>query len=387
MARHICIVAGTRPEAIKLAPLITLLRKDRRFNVTLATTGQHTKMLDQAFQFFDIQPNLEFNVMDTTPDLLRLTERTVQVMADLFRTLTPDMLLVQGDTTTAMVAAIASFYKRVPLGHVEAGLRSRDLAFPFPEEANRRLISVVADINFAPTWKARQNLIDEGIPTSKITTTGNTVIDALLIGVARHQVLLDPLLEPIMAWSGPIILVTAHRRESWGAGMIDIAKALKQLSNLRDDLLLVLPMHRNPVVRDVLSAELSDQRNIILTDPLDYGDLCTVLNSSSIVLTDSGGLQEEAPALGKPVLVLRSTTERPEGVATGNAILVGTTPTNIVEAVTRLLDDPEHYRQMSSKANPYGDGKASARIVQSLAAYFGLDIPPDDFNPDGTIPS
>lgn len=377
--KRICVIAGTRPEAIKLAPLINLLRQDNRFNVTLATTGQHIEMLDQAFSFFNIEPDLKYSVMQATPNLLQLTSDTVGVMSSLLSEITPDLVLVQGDTTTAMAAALASFYSHVAVGHVEAGLRSFSLALPFPEEANRRLISVLASIHFAPTLAAKQNLIAEGVPVRHIVVTGNTVIDALLLGVTRHKPLIDSLLSPILTWSGPIILVTAHRRESWGDGLKNIAKAIRRLVNLHPDLLFIFPMHRNPIVRDILLTELSDRSNIILTEPLEYGDLCTVLNASTLVLTDSGGLQEEAPALGKPVLVLRTTTERPEGIATGNAVLVGTSSSAIIANVCQLLEDRERYNQMSTKTNPYGDGYASTRIQQAIAAYFHMDTQPPDF--------
>jgi UDP-N-acetylglucosamine 2-epimerase (non-hydrolysing) len=379
VTKRICIIAGTRPEAIKLAPVINLLRGDNRFKVTLATTGQHTEMLDQAFRFFNIEPDLKFSVMEATPDLLQLTSNTARVMSSLLSDTTPDMVLVQGDTTTAMVAALASFYSHVKVGHVEAGLRSFSLALPFPEEANRRLISVITDIHFAPTLTAKQNLITEGISAERIVVTGNTVIDALFLGVNHQKPLIDPLLTPILTWSGPIILVTAHRRESWGDGLRQIASAIRRLIAIHPDLLFVLPMHRNPIVRDILLTELSDRSNIILTEPLEYGDLCTVLNASKLVLTDSGGLQEEAPALGKPVLVLRTTTERPEGITSGHAVLVGTSPSTIVNTMCQLLDDHELYNQMSTKTNPYGDGNASARIQQAIAAYFHMGIQPLDF--------
>lgn len=359
--------------------MINLLRGDNRFNVTLVTTGQHTEMLDQAFRFFNIEPDLKFSVMEATPDLLQLTSNTARVMSSLLSDTTPDMVLVQGDTTTAMVAALASFYSHVKVGHVEAGLRSFSLALPFPEEANRRLISVITDIHFAPTLKAKQNLITEGISAERIVVTGNTVIDALFLGVNHPKPLIDPLLTPILTWPGPIILVTAHRRESWGDGLRQIASAIRQLIAIHPDLLFVLPMHRNPIVRDTLLTELSDRSNIILTEPLEYGDLCTVLNASTLVLTDSGGLQEEAPALGKPVLVLRTTTERPEGIISGHAVLVGTSPSIIVNKMCQLLDDQQLYNQMSTKTNPYGDGNASARIQQAIAAYFHMETQPLDF--------
>jgi UDP-N-acetylglucosamine 2-epimerase (non-hydrolysing) len=359
--------------------VINLLRGDNRFKVTLATTGQHTEMLDQAFRFFNIEPDLKFSVMEATPDLLQLTSNTARVMSSLLSDTTPDMVLVQGDTTTAMVAALASFYSHVKVGHVEAGLRSFSLALPFPEEANRRLISVITDIHFAPTLTAKQNLITEGISAERIVVTGNTVIDALFLGVNHQKPLIDPLLTPILTWSGPIILVTAHRRESWGDGLRQIASAIRRLIAIHPDLLFVLPMHRNPIVRDILLTELSDRSNIILTEPLEYGDLCTVLNASTLVLTDSGGLQEEAPALGKPVLVLRTTTERPEGITSGHAVLVGTSPSTIVNTMCQLLDDHELYNQMSTKTNPYGDGNASARIQQAIAAYFHMGTQPLDF--------
>jgi UDP-N-acetylglucosamine 2-epimerase (non-hydrolysing) len=384
MTRRICIIAGTRPEAIKLAPLINLLRNDRRFTITVAVTGQHTKMLDQAFEFFGITPDLQFSVMESAPDLLQLTENIVGVMARLLHEAQPELAVVQGDTTTAMLAALASFYSHIPIAHVEAGLRSFSRSLPFPEEINRRMISVLSDLNFAPTQGAKANLIAEGIPEQSITVTGNTVIDALLRGVARSQTISDPLLKPIETWSGPIILVTAHRRESWGQPMDNIAMVLDQLSTQRPDVLIVLPMHRNPLVRRSLATTLTGKTNVILTDPLDYGDLCTVLNASTLVLTDSGGIQEEAPSLGKPVLVLRTTTERPEGIASGNALLVGTSPSDILRSVDMLLDDPAEYKKMSTRANPYGDGKASQRITQAIANYFSLSDPPTDFNSDET---
>ncbi|MCI2976561.1 MAG: UDP-N-acetylglucosamine 2-epimerase (non-hydrolyzing), partial [Ferrimicrobium sp.] len=237
------------------------------------------------------------------------------------------------------------------------------------------------DLNFAPTQQAKANLIAEGIREQSIVVTGNTVIDALLLGIARSHTTKDPLLKPIETWTGPIILVTAHRRESWGEPMDNIALTLDQISTIRPDVLIVLPMHRNPLVRKSLVTRLTGKNNVILTDPLDYGDLCTVMNISTLVLTDSGGIQEEAPSLGKPVLVLRTTTERPEGIASGNAILVGTSPPDILRSVDMLLDDPTEYQRMSTSANPYGDGNASLRIVQAIANYFNHGDLPADFQP------
>lgn len=362
------VVFGTRPEAIKLAPVIRELQKcDQTFRTLVCITGQHREMLAQMLEVFDIRPDYNLDVM--TPGQT-LTEVTTAVMAGMDRLLSevkPDVVLVQGDTTTAFAAALEAFYHRVPVGHVEAGLRTLDKYNPFPEEINRRLVSPVADFHFAPTRLAQSNLEREGYAPENILVTGNTVIDALLY--VREQIAtgaLKPALKDARINGHKIIVVTAHRRENFGEGLQQICEAISTLARNRDDILITYPVHLNPNVSGPVHRLLGELSNVLLLPPLDYVSFISLMDRANILLTDSGGIQEEAPALSKPVLVMREVSERPEAIDAGSARLVGTDPQRILNAVNLLLDDASAYQSMINRPNPFGDGTAAVRIAQFL---------------------
>ena len=365
----IAVVFGTRPEAIKLAPVVLELSKDKRFHALTIVTGQHRQMLDQVLNLFHISPAYDLGVMTEMQPLARIVYRSVDRLDKVFREVRPDAVLVQGDTSSTFVASLAAFYNRIPVGHVEAGLRTADRWQPFPEEINRRLTSVLADWHFAPTELARHNLLREKISPQSIFVTGNTVVDAFRL-VLRNT---KPKLKLPMAVAGKrIILVTAHRRENHGEPMKSICLALSELVHRFPDVAIIFPVHPNPEVRKVVFPILSKHECVWLTDPLDYFQNVQLIRQSTLILTDSGGIQEEAPILGKPVLILRNTTERPEGVRAGVARLVGTKKTRIVQEASKLLSDPQAYRRAATVANLYGDGKAAKRIVNYLLYEFGL---------------
>ncbi len=367
--RKILAVVGTRPEAIKMAPLIKRLKCAEDFSVTVCSTGQHREMIRQVFDLFALQPDRDLEVMQHDQRLSALTGRVLRGMDEVLEEIAPHRVLVHGDTTTTMAATLAAFYHQIPVGHVEAGLRTYDIYAPWPEEVNRRVVDSIADRLYAPTETARGNLLAENLPARNVVVTGNTVIDALL------DTLRGPLADaatlrdletrfPFLAGERKVILVTCHRRESYGEGFRDVARALRELA-ARDDCSIVFPVHRNPNVRSVFGA-LSETGNIHLIDPLEYLDFVYVMSKCHLVLTDSGGIQEEAPSLGKPVLVMRAVTERPEAVAAGTVKLVGTSTELIVKEASTLLGDAAAYRRMSAVHNPYGDGMASERIIASL---------------------
>lgn len=366
--RKILAVVGTRPEAIKMAPLVMRLKRTPDVSVTVCSSGQHREMIRQVFDLFGLQPDRDLEVMQHDQTLSGLTARVLEGMDGVISSVRPDRVLVHGDTTTTMAATLAAFYHRIPVGHVEAGLRTRDIYAPWPEEVNRRVTDAVADRLYAPTETARQNLRSEGVPDANILVTGNTVIDALLDTL--HGPLSVPANAAALAGRYPffdgrkVVLVTCHRRESYGDGFRDICTALARLAS-RDDITVVFPVHRNPNVREVFSC-LGDQPHVRLIDPVEYLDFVYLMSRSHLVLTDSGGIQEEAPSLGKPVLVMRAVTERPEAVAAGTVRLVGTDTETIVGEAERLIDDDTVYAAMSAVHNPYGDGKASERIIESL---------------------
>jgi UDP-N-acetylglucosamine 2-epimerase (non-hydrolysing) len=365
----IAVVFGTRPEAIKLAPVVLALSKDKRFHALTIVTGQHRQMLDQVLNLFHISPAYDLGVMTEKQSLTRIVSRSVDRLDKVLREVRPDAVLVQGDTSSTFVASLAAFYNRIPVGHVEAGLRTEDRWQPFPEEINRRLTSVLADWHFAPTEIARHNLLREKIKSKSIFVTGNTVVDAFRL--ALHNIKLN--LKLPMAFAGKrIILVTAHRRENHGESMKSICLAISELVHRFPEVAIVFPVHLNPEVRKVVFPFLSKHERVWLTDPLDYFQNVQIIRQSTLILTDSGGIQEEAPILGKPVLILRNTTERPEGVREGVARLVGTKKTRIVQEASKLLSDPQAYRRAATVANPYGDGKAAKRIVDYLLYEFGL---------------
>ena len=366
---HCAVILGTRPEAIKLAPVICALRSDPHFKVTVILTGQHREMVDQVMGLFRLQPDRDLAIMQPKQTLTQITCGALTGLESLLLELRPDVVLVQGDTTTAFAAALAAFYQKIPVGHVEAGLRTHDLWNPYPEEANRRLISQIAQFHFAPTPAAVANLQRAGI-TAGIYHTGNTVIDALLqvrqLQLTSPQLMSSPGL-PSLDWQKyRVILATVHRRENWGAPLTAIAQAWLEILTQFPDVAVVLPMHKNPVVREPLQQILGDHPRVFLCEPFSYSDLVAAMAQCYLVMTDSGGLQEEAPGLGKPVLVLRLTTERPEAITAGTAKLVGTQTEAIVSAAHSLLTDPAAYGAMANVANPFGDGRASQRIVQIL---------------------
>lgn len=366
---HIAVVVGTRPEAIKMAPVVRVLRESGRHQVTLCASGQHREMLAQALADFGLTPDVDLHVMKQDQTLAGLTARLSDGFDGLFASLRPDWVLVQGDTTTVMAAALCAYYRGIRVGHVEAGLRSFDLRSPFPEEANRKITSVLADLHFAPTDAARANLMREGVPEAKISVTGNTVVDALLWmrdRVAGESSLLLPEVAAARANDRKIILATCHRRESFGAPIERIFAALKYVAQRNADVLVVYPVHLNPRVREVARSILSGVPNILLTEPMTYKSFVAMLANCDLIVSDSGGIQEEAPALDKPVLVLRQVTERPEGVAAGVAKLVGQDSERIVTEIETLLYDSEAYARMATPANPYGDGHAAERIRDAL---------------------
>ncbi|HEY3445920.1 MAG TPA: UDP-N-acetylglucosamine 2-epimerase (non-hydrolyzing) [Myxococcales bacterium] len=363
---RILVALGTRPEVIKLAPLVRALReRSGPFEVVVCATAQHRQMLDQALEVFDLRPDVDLNLMEPGQDVSDLTARVLLAMRQVLLERAPDLVVVQGDTTTAFAVALAAFYARRKVAHVEAGLRSGDKFQPFPEEMNRVMASALTDFHFAPTAGARDNLLKAGHPAERILLTGNTVIDALYQALPRARALqgvaglrLDP--------ARRLVLVTGHRRESFGPGIEAICAALRELATARPDVEIVYPVHLNPQVRGPVHERLSGLERLHLIEPQPYLPFLWLMDRAHLLLTDSGGVQEEGPALGKPVLVMREVTERPEAVAAGAALLVGTDRERIVSSVVRLLDDAEHYRRMSTAGSPYGDGRASQRIAEFL---------------------
>jgi UDP-N-acetylglucosamine 2-epimerase (non-hydrolysing) len=365
-AIRVCIILGTRPEAIKLAPVIQQFRQDPAFQTQVVLTGQHQEMVAQVMQLFELQADHDLAIMQHGQTLTDITCRSLRGLEDLFKQLQPQMVLVQGDTTTAFAAALAAFYQKIPVGHVEAGLRTDDIYNPYPEEANRRLISQITQLHFAPTTLSVEHLQRSGV-VGKIYNTGNTVIDALLSVAARQ---LDCPISGLDWNAYRVILSTVHRRENWGEPLQDIAQGFLKILDKFPDAALLLPLHRNPTVREPLQAILGAHPRVFLTEPLDYGHLVSAMQRCYLLLTDSGGLQEEAPSLGKPVLVLRETTERPEAILAGTAKLVGTNSENIVQQAAALLSSSEAYQAMANVANPFGDGHSAARIAEAVKAYF-----------------
>lgn len=364
-------VFGTRPEAIKMAPLVHALAQDGEIDARLCVTAQHREMLDQVLQLFAIVPDYDLNIMRPGQGLTEITSRILEGLKSVFAEFRPDVVLVHGDTTTTFAASLAAFYHQIPVGHVEAGLRTGDLYSPWPEEANRTLTGHLATWHFPPTETARQNLLRENLPAARMFVTGNTVIDALFW--VRDRVLSDEQLRnslatryPFLAADKKLILVTGHRRESFGDGFERICSALADIARRHPEAQIVYPVHLNPNVSEPVNRILSDIDNVVLIEPQEYLPFVWLMDRAWLILTDSGGIQEEAPSLGKPVLVMRDTTERPEAVDAGTVRLVGTDTQKIVREVTRLLTDEEAYQSMSRAHNPYGDGLACERIVQAL---------------------
>jgi len=368
----ILAVFGTRPEAIKMAPVIRAL--DNNFDVKICVTAQHRQMLDQVLELFEITPDYDLDIMRPGQDLFDITSNVLSGVKKVLQIEEPDIVLVHGDTTTSMASAMASFYLKIPVGHVEAGLRTYDINSPFPEEFNRQITSRIATLNFAPTKISRQNLLDEKVPDSQIYVTGNTVIDALFSMVEKARIIdfSDALLKrmPFLSQEKSdiprIILVTGHRRENFGLGFKEICHALSIISNENPDIHIIYPVHLNPNVRKPVNRILSNLNNVHLIEPMEYLSFIKLMDLSYLILTDSGGIQEEAPSLGKPVLVMRDTTERPEAVESGTVKLVGTNKNEIVKMVNKLLTDSNFYMQMSLAHNPYGDGKAGSIICDII---------------------
>ena len=381
--KKIMLVFGTRPEAIKMAPLVKEFQKHPdTFQTIVCVTGQHREMLDQVLNIFDIRPDFDLNIMKQGQDLYDVTARVLTGMRDVLREAQPDVVLVHGDTTTSTAAALAAFYQQIPVGHVEAGLRTHNILSPWPEEMNRQITGRIASYHFAPTALSRQNLLQENVDDANITVTGNTVIDALywVVDCIKNDRSLDAELEEVLRNAGydvnrladgrPLVLITGHRRENFGDGFINMCTAIKQLTERYPNVDFVYPMHLNPNVRrpihEVFGDDLSNLGNMHFIEPLEYLSFVYLMEKSTIVLTDSGGIQEEAPGLGKPVLVMRDTTERPEALEAGTVKLVGTDREKIFNEVSTLLDDAAAYARMSQAVNPYGDGLACSRIVERL---------------------
>jgi UDP-N-acetylglucosamine 2-epimerase (non-hydrolysing) len=363
----ICITLGTRPEAIKLAPVIQAFQKSPDFRPYTILTGQHREMVAQVMELFDLTEDEDLKIMQPKQTLTDITSRSLKGLEGVYKEINPKLVIVQGDTTTAFAAALEAFYQQIPIGHVEAGLRTDNIYNPYPEEANRRLISQISQLNFAPTEKAVENLKRSDV-TGKIYLTGNTVIDALLT-VAQN----NPSCEINgLNWDNHrVLLATVHRRENWGEPLQNILQGFQLILEQFPDTALLLPLHRNPTVRNPIQQALGEHPRVFLTEPLDYGNLVGAIQRCYLLLTDSGGLQEEAPSLGKPVLVLRETTERPEAVTAGTAKLVGTNPKIILETASHLLSNEDVYQTMATAINPFGEGTASQKIVKLAKEYLG----------------
>ncbi|MFO0793861.1 MAG: UDP-N-acetylglucosamine 2-epimerase (non-hydrolyzing) [Candidatus Brocadiaceae bacterium] len=388
MTKRILFVFGTRPEAIKLAPVIKEIEKFPELKGIVCITAQHRKMLDQVLKTFEIVPHYDLNIMVEGQNLFDIAIKSLDGLKDVLAHVKPDLVLVQGDTTTAFIASLAAYYLKIPIGHIEAGLRTYNKYSPFPEEINRRLLSVLADYHFAPTSWAKSNLLKEGVLEEKIWITGNTVIDALLMihswlktegsrqrwkNYFKNTWNLELSFE-IEKSKPKVLLVTGHRRENFGVGFKNICMALKEIAEKRNDVEIVYPVHLNPNVQQPVKSLLSGIANIHLIDPLEYEPFVFLMNTSYLVLTDSGGIQEEAPFLGKPVLVMRETTERPEGITAGTVKLAGTQKDRIVKETLSLFDNAELYQKMSQATNPYGDGKAAGRIIRIILGKDGKPV-------------
>ncbi len=376
--KKVLIVFGTRPEAIKMAPVVKVFKNDdTNFHTKVCVTGQHREMLDQVLKIFDITPDYDLNIMKTGQDLFDVTSRVVTGMRNILIDFEPDVVFVHGDTTTSSMTALAAYYKQIPVAHVEAGLRTHNIYSPWPEEVNRQITGRIAEYHFAPTITAKENLLNENIPENKIYVTGNTVIDALHIVLDKinkdvtlntnvQKELLEKLNGNINFDNSKFILVTGHRRENFGQGFLRICEALAEISKQHNDVDIIYPVHLNPNVQKPVYELLDNHNNIHLIEPLDYLPFVYLMSKSFLVLTDSGGIQEEAPGLGKPVLVMRDTTERPEAVVAGTVKLVGTDKDLIIQKVSELISDKKKYDEMSKAHNPYGDGKASEIIIQYI---------------------
>lgn len=371
--KKIAVIFGTRPDTIKQAPIILRLQQEKKhFQVLSIATAQHRSMLDQVLKVFGITPDYDLDIMQPKQSLATLTRNIITAVDDVLVKESPDMVLVQGDTTTTIIGSLAAFYRQIPVGHVEAGLRTNDRSNPFPEEINRRLTGCIADLHFAPTATAKKALLRENVDPKTIFVTGNTVIDALQIAVRKKYAFSLTRLNTLLQEKKRIVLLTMHRRENWGEPMRGACEAVRELAIRYPEINFIFPVHLNPIVREVVYPILDPLKNVQLIEPLDYLDFVNLLAASSLVITDSGGVQEEGPALGKPILVLRTVTERPEAVRYGTVKLVGLDANKIVSSARRLLDNKAAYRKMASAVNPYGDGKAAERTVGIIKNYFGI---------------
>ncbi|AGC90103.1 UDP-N-acetylglucosamine 2-epimerase [Mycobacteroides abscessus subsp. abscessus] len=377
MKKKIMTIFGTRPEAIKMAPLVKAIENDNQLEVCVVVTAQHREMLDSVLNTFDIQPDYDLNIMKEGQTLSEITSKAMMELESIIKRINPDMVLVHGDTATTFSGSLAAFYNQVPIGHVEAGLRSFDKYSPYPEEMNRQMVGVLSDIHFAPTSNAQKHLLDEGKKKSSVVVTGNTAIDALNYTVNEDYQ--SEILEKHK--NKKILLLTAHRRENLGEPMENIFKAVRKLADEDESLVVVYPVHMNPTVRGIAQKILGNHERIELIEPLDVLDFHNFAKQAYLILTDSGGIQEEAPSLHKPVLVLRDNTERPEGVDAGTLKVVGTSLDNVYKETKHLLEDQQAYQRMCNAKNPYGDGKSSERIVNHIKYYFNLtNEKPKDFN-------
>ncbi|PLV59786.1 non-hydrolyzing UDP-N-acetylglucosamine 2-epimerase [Thermotoga sp. KOL6] len=371
-------VFGTRPEAIKMAPLLKKLEEEPSIESIVCVTAQHREMLDQVLEVFQLEPDFDLNIMKERQSLVDVTVNALKGLSPLLMETKPDIVLVQGDTTTTFAGALAAFYQKIPVGHIEAGLRTNDRYSPFPEEINRRIVGVLATLHFAPTRRNKENLLKEHV-IGKVYVTGNTVIDALKYTVQEHYVFKNEVLRDIDFSDGRYILLTSHRRENLGKPLENICKAVKRIVEEFEDVKVIYPVHMNPEVRRIVFPMLGNVEKVILIDPIDVIDMHNLMARCYLVMTDSGGLQEEAPALGKPVVVLRKETERPEAIEAGVAVLGGVEEEKIFEVTKRILNDKRVYRSMAKAVNPFGDGKASERIVKAILHEFDLSGPPEEF--------
>lgn len=372
MSKKIAFVFGTRPEAIKMAPLIRAVANAEHFVPVVILTGQHPTMAKQVLEWFEIEADFSHVIDRTNPTLNSLTSQIIKNANDSLREAEVDLVIVQGDTASAFAGAVAAFNLQIPVAHLEAGLRTNDIYSPYPEEAYRQMVSRISDLHFCPTVLNRENLLKEGIPSSKIMVTGNTVVDAFSVVTAKIKSSEIQVHVPEGIPESNLVLVTAHRRENLGEGMAEIARSVKGLSTNYPNLTFVIPMHPNPAVREKLIPELDGMSNVKLIEPLEYPEFISILSKSTLVLTDSGGVQEEAPILGIPAIVMRDNTERPEGITAGGVILVGASESRITTAISNVLNDKSLLASMSKAANPYGDGEASARCISMLDEFFGL---------------
>ncbi len=376
MKKRIMTIFGTRPEAIKMAPVVKALERDSELEPIVAVTAQHREMLDQVLKLFEIEPHYDLDIMKERQSLTGILIRALHGLEEVIAKERPDLVLVHGDTATTFAGAMAAYYQRVPVGHVEAGLRTWDKYHPYPEEMNRHLTGVLADLHFAPGIESKENLLKENVPEKKVFLTGNTVIDALFMVLKKDYQFSNTKIQNVISSNRRLILMTAHRRENWGKPLENICKAVLQIVEENSDVELIYPVHLNPVVREIVFKYLKDQERIHLIDPLDYLPFSHLMQKAYIILSDSGGIQEEAPALGKPVLVMREKTERPEAVSAGTVKIVGTDQDNICAALNQLLHSQDAYNIMSSARNPYGDGQSSKMIIDVIKEYFKNDGEP-----------